>query len=92
MRSDAFGREQAEKICRILLGSPVAFYMSMEEFFKRMSKNIQDDCQVLTRRDLNLIEAVKELQVDVAWIKKLLFLILGIVLANLGAFILRTAP
>jgi hypothetical protein len=64
----------------------------MEGVFKHMSKNNQNDCQVLTRRDLKLAEAVKELQTDVAWIKRILFLVLGIVLANLGAFILRVAP
>jgi hypothetical protein len=46
----------------------------------------------LAEKQSEFCTGLKVIKTDIAWLKKLLFLILGIVLANLGAFILRTAP
>jgi hypothetical protein len=53
---------------------------------------MKSNCRVLTKEEVKLIGEVRELKTDVAWIKKLLLLILGLVLANLAAVIIGAKP
>jgi uncharacterized metal-binding protein len=49
-------------------------------------------CRVFREVELDLYMDVAKLKTDIAWVKRLLFLILGIALANLGALILKVSP
>ena len=55
-------------------------------------RNTKKRCRVSREVELDLYLDVTRLKTDIAWMKRLLFLILGIVLTNLAALILKVNP